>query len=194
MVTMITNMVTKYIQPLLDRLGAREFQRIAAVILGVVVLLCGLIIFWQHRSVGSLVRKIDVVNEERDTIRTVLERAQLVRQEQERVNKILSENPNFKIGGYFNEVLARLRLTGKKVTESKAYADRGENYQERSLTASFNDMNMRELVELVDELGKNERIYTKELQINKSKRSPGTVEVTITIGTVMAKTGEQLED
>ena len=194
MVTMITNMVTKYLQPIFDRLGMREFQRLAAIMLGIVALLTGVILFWQYRSVSSLVHKIDMVNEERDTIRTILEQAQLVGQEQARVNKILSENPNFKIGGYFKEIVTRLRLAGKQVTESKSDAERDENYRERTLTASFNDMNMRELVELVDELGKNERIYTKELQINKSKRTPGTLEVTITIGTVMAKTGERFED
>jgi len=177
-----------------DGMSEREFQRFVAIVSGVTLLAFGLIIFYQYRATSALTYKIGLLNEERDETREILERAQRVSQQQAYANKILRQNEDFKIGGYFKDVLAKLRLAGKQVTETKSTAERADNYREVSLTATFTDMNMREVVELLHELGKTERIYTKELQLTKSKKKPGTLDVSLTIGTIIAKSAERIEE
>jgi ribosomal protein S17E len=55
------------------------------------------------------------------------------------------------------------------------------------LNAKFDTMNMRQLCELLDAVEQNKRIYTKELEIIKSKKVPNTIDVNLTIATLQAK-------
>ncbi len=50
-------------------------------------------------------------------------------------------------------------------------------------------MNMRELSELLNVLEQNKRVYTKELEVQKSRKSPRAIEVQLTIATLQPRTG-----
>ena len=45
-------------------------------------------------------------------------------------------------------------------------------------------MNTRELTDLLQEIERKKIVYTKDLEIDKSKKRPGTLDVSITIATL----------
>jgi hypothetical protein len=151
------------------------------------VLLCLVIIFFYYRSVGVLQRKIKNINSSREEVLTILEKASAVQQQRSMVEETLTKDPDFKIGGYFKNLLVKLNLRDKEIAEETSTADLEENYRKSELSAKFEDMSMRELTELLQEIEQNSRIATNRLEITQSKKKPRTIEVNLTISTLLPK-------
>jgi len=152
------------------------------------VLLAGLIVFYFYSSTIFLQKKIKKINHAReDNVKVLLETASLVAQQRAAVEEVLSKDPDFKIAGYFKTLLIKLNLKEKEVAEETTTTDREDNYRESELNAKFEDMSMKELTELLQELEQNSRISTKRIEITKAKKKPKTIEVQITITTLLPK-------
>jgi hypothetical protein len=153
-------------------------------------LLAAIIIFYYFRTTNMLQKKIKQLNYSREaTVKTILESAQSIEQQRSAVEAILSQNPDFKIAGYFKDLLSKLNLRNKEIqeAESTTTSEREDNYRETELNAKFDDMTMKELTELLQALEKNPRISTKRLDISKAKKNPKKIEVQITITTLLPK-------
>ena len=152
------------------------------------------ITFQYYRKVSSLKAEINTINESRDEIRRLLEKAQLVKKEQKEIDAILGKDENFKIAGYFGDVLAKLGLANKKASDLLVNTPSREGkYQESDLQAKFTGMTMKELTELLQEIDLKKRIFPKELDITVSQKTPGTIDVTLTIATLEPKPKEAKE-
>jgi len=146
------------------------------------------IMYYQLSSVDYWRKRINDINELREEIRKVIDKDQHVLSQRAEVNKMLAETPDFKIDGYFTDLLTKLNLTTHKTLSSVTYADRGDpEYREVLLNAKFDTMNMKQLCELLDAIEQTKRVYTKELEIVKSKKIPNTIDVNVTIATLQAK-------
>lgn len=153
------------------------------------LIFCG-ILYYFYTDTTTLQRKIKNLNRERvERVRAILESAQQIEEQRATVEAILSQNPDFKIAGYFKELLAKLNLKNKEIqeAESTTTTDREDNYRETELNAKFEDMSMKNVTELLQALEQNSRISVKQLEITKSKKKPKTVEVQITITTLLPK-------
>jgi hypothetical protein len=163
------------------------YYYLIGLLVGLLVFSVG-IMYYQSSTVSYWRKRINSINEYREQVRQVINKDQHVLSQRAQVNKMLQENPDFKIEGYFTDLLTKLRLTDHKTIMSPSYADRGDpEYQEVLLNVKFDTMNMRQLCELLDAIEQNKRIYTKELDIVKSKKMPNTIDVNITIATLQAK-------
>lgn len=147
------------------------------------------IMYYQSSQVSYWRKRINNINEYREEIRKVISKDQHVLSQRAEVDKILNDTPDFKIDGYFTELITKLNLLNGHATQrSVTYADRGDpKYREVLLNAKFDTMNMRQLCELLDAIEKKDRIYTKDLEIIKSKKIPNTIDVNLTIATLQAK-------
>lgn len=148
-------------------------------------LLCmGLFFYWYLGKLDSLRTTLQNTNKARLEARKILQQHALVMQQQNEVNAILEKDNDFLILDYFNTLLASLHL---EVYNSKPAHVTEENlnngYIEEKLDAGFTNMNMQQLCQLLDKIERNERIYTKELNITKALKSP-TIDVTLTIATL----------
>lgn len=154
---------------------------------GMLILSAG-IMYYQSSSVSYWRKRSNDINELREEIRKVIDKDQNVLGQRAEVNKMLAETPDFKIDGYFTELIAKFKLEANKTQTSVTYADRGDpEYREVLLNAKFDTMNMRQLCELLDAIEQTKRVYTKELEIVKSKKVPNTIDVNVTIATLQAK-------
>ncbi len=146
-------------------------------------------VYYYYSTIKYWKKQTNEINAMRDEVKVILDKDELVQKQREEVNALLSEMPDFKIGEYFNDLIAKLGLTQNVVTSpSITYADRGDKeYREVLLTTQFDMMNMKQLTELLNEIEQNKRIYTKELEIIKSKKTPNTIEVNLTIATLQRK-------
>ncbi len=178
------------IQAFIDRLEEKQFYQYLAVGLGITCFATGIIVFRSYRNISSVQKKIEEVNTYREQIKEILNKAQQVRQKEKEVNAILAEEEDFKIAGYFKDLLEQLGLTNKLSTRPEVISSTEDAYTEDILTAKFTDMTMKKLTELLQEIEKKQRIYTKELDITASQKTKNAIEVTIAIGTLLPKTKE----
>jgi hypothetical protein len=169
-----------------DTLETKTFYHyMLGYIIACVLLFCTTI-FYFYRSTHSLQRKIKNINNSREEdVRVILETAARVKQQQTMVEEILSQDIDFKIAGYFEELLNKLGIT--KTSSEATTTDREDNYRKSELSAKFEDMTMKELTELLQELEQKPRIATERLEITKSKKKPKTIEVNLTISTLLPK-------
>ena len=170
------------IKNFIDGLDERDFFKYMGIFIGCVCLIISALAFRYYIKIGKLTKEIRNINHMREDVKDVLDKAERVKMQRAEVDSILAENEDFILEQYFEGVRNKLRLTYK--IESRTTAARDEKYQEVALNVKFSDMNMKQLTELLQELEKSKRIYTKDLEIRKSKKRPGTIDVTLTIATL----------
>jgi len=173
-----------------DRIAMLEekaLYRYSTIFLGGIILLLGLLLFYHYRSISSLQKKIADINRmRRRDVQAILSKADYISKQQQDIDALLAEDKNFKIVGYFKEVLDKLKLAEKKVIETPSQIEQ-EQYRESILDVSFDDMDMKQVTELLKELEENRRIFIKKLDILRSKKVPNKLEVNMTIGTFLLK-------
>lgn len=177
--------ILKKTRTFIQELDEKELATYLIAALTAIFLVVSLTIIFYFRRVTNLRKQIVYVNEKREEIKTILNKYEKVEQQQKAVDQLLEENKNFKIRGYFEDLLATLNLKDKKTSDLEATKTEQDNrYIEITLKASLGAMNMKQTCELLDKLEQNKIIYTKELEIAKSKKRPKTVDVMITIATL----------
>lgn len=175
------------IKNLLNKMDSKTFLYSLIGYLGACTLLFTLMIFYYYSSIHSLQKKIKSLNSTREEVLAILETAELVKQQRLMVEETLAKDTDFKIGGYFKNLLIKLNLKDKEIAEETSTADLEENYRKSELNAKFEDMTMKELTELLQEIEHNSRIAMERLEITKSKKQPKTIEVNLTISTLLPK-------
>jgi type II secretory pathway component PulM len=169
----------------LKNVQEKTFYQYLAGALGIIVLLCGLIFFFYFRSVSHIKKEISNLNDSRERAKEILDKAEKVQKQRAAVDTILAQEPDFKIAGYVSDLLAKANLKPTQETAADGYQE--GNYLEKLLTIQLQEITMRDLTALLDEIEQKERLYLKELDINKSKKSPKTIDVTMTIATLLPK-------
>lgn len=172
-----------------ESITEKQFYRYIAIFLGAVFLLISGVLFYYYRSISSLEEQIYEIDSMRQEVKKVLDKAYHVQQQRAEVDKIIAENQDFKIRDYFNKLLGQYGLTDNLKGEVRLeIVEREDNYREVSLHPEFIGLTMKELVELLKEIEENKIIYTKSLDITKSKKIAHTIDVTLTIATLQPKT------
>ena len=177
------------IYSVISQLELKKFQLYQYIFFGVCIVLFLLMGFRFYRNVGTLQKKITFINAEReDTVQDIINDIGRIKQEQNSINKILSEDLDFKIAGYFDQVLQKLALSSKVVTiNTPSQVDVDETYRESVLQAKLDDMDMKQITLLLQALDENQRISTRQLNIIASKRDQAKLEVEVTIATMLLK-------
>lgn len=181
------------IQAYINSLDVHRFRQYVGGLFIVIIVLMVAIAFQYYRTVNRLKSEIATINDTRQEVRTILEKARLVKKEQKEIDAIIAKEENFKIVGYFEDLLNRLGLAQKKLSQEINTAVKEGNYQESILQAKFTNMTMKDITELLQEIESNKRVFTKELDIIVSRKRPGTLDMTLTIATLEPKPKELKE-
>lgn len=172
----------------IKNIDTKQFYRYLFLFLGIFLGLLALILYIHFSSVSTLRKKIKRINTQREITRQILEQHEQVIQQKIRVDEILEKDKNFKIKQYVPQVIQSLNLTAYNTKIGEVIDDDLNNgYREERLDAYFGGMSMKNIVDLLDALEKNERVYTKELSITKSPKGP-LLDVTLVIATLQQKT------
>lgn len=171
----------------LDNLESKDFKRYLLIALAGVILLAGLLMLQYYRSVSALKTKISAINKKRKDVQNMLERFERVKKQQIAVNTILAKEKDFKISQYFENLLEKLAISKNKTQEPETLPkDVLDGYTEWTLYANLANLNTKKLSELLYAIEQEERIYTKELEIEKATK-PSSINVKITIATLEPK-------
>ena len=175
------------IKTFINNLDEKQFYLYLGGLLGTIFLIIVLIISLFYRNVGYYKKQFHLVNEQRQEIQTLLQKNFRVDQQQTKINQLLDENKNFKIGDPFEKLLPQLQLSEKRVSSHTFTLEVSPGYIENDLEARFVDMTMQQLCRLLNELRSYKLVYPKNLEITKSKRTPRTIDVTLVIATLQHK-------
>lgn len=181
-------MILEPIKTFISKTDSKTFFYYTIGYIATCTLLFAVIVFYYYSSIGSLQKKIKNINASREEeVLVILETAALVKQQRLMVEETLAKDTDFKIGGYFKTLLTKLNLKDKEVAEETSTSDLEENYRKSELNAKFEDMTMKELTELLQEIEQKARIATNRIEITKSKKKPKTIEASLTISTLLPK-------
>ncbi len=183
-------------QAYLNSLDQRRFYQYLAGILGAILLCLFLLLFYYYHSISSLKAEADEINDLRQDGQILLNRAQRIKKDQKEIDAVLAQDKNFKIRGYFQDLINKLGLAQKKSKDSEFDVTPGSaqegTYQESILDAQFTSMSMKELTELLQEIELNKRVFIKALDISDSKQA-NSIDVTLVIATLEPKQRETSE-
>ncbi len=139
-----------------------------------------------HHASGKVIKEIANINKLRRQAQQILQKNVVVEQKKQEVESILTKDPSFKIKEFFDQTLEDTGLSSKSTKEPEIGAARNLNngYSEIKLEASFSEITMQDITELILALEKNPRIFTKDLSMSRNKNNPKALDVTITIATL----------
>lgn len=166
----------------IDRTNWYKYAAIAASIF--LSIIAGLLYFY-YSSLSDAQARIAELNESRQEVKAILSKATRVQKQRAEINTILEEDPNFKIKQFLQDVMTQLGIVADFAGETRI--DHENNYQEDIVTYQITGISMKQLTEFLNEIDENKRVFTKELDITKSKRAPHTIDVNITMATMMPK-------
>jgi hypothetical protein len=179
--------ILKRVQEFITRLDMQQFYKYLAAIVGIFLVCIGIVSFLHYRRVGNLDRKLRRINQQRDEARSNLQEHALVKQQQADVDAILDKDRDFRLVRYFLSVIDKLQLRNNLTQEPTPITeDLNNGYTEVRIIATFANMNIKQVADLLYEIDKNDRVYTKELLLVKSLKSP-TLDVTLVIATLQPK-------
>lgn len=144
---------------------------------GLAVLITFSILFswFYYRTINRIYTDIELINEQRSDIKKILGRAQRVSYQKKEVDKLLAQDKNFKIKGYLQTILTQLNLWDKKTDMSGIqFVDDKDGYITDTIKLELATISMKDLTELLQVLEKNPRLYLKNVEIKKSKKTNGT--------------------
>lgn len=175
------------IQTKIASLDEKTWYQYLAITAGFLFLLIGLILYFYFSSTSKWEDRINEINESRIETKRLLDKAEKVHKERAEVIAILAEDPNFKIKEYIQDVLEKIGIFGNVTTGNVTQIARADNYREDVATYQINSITMKQLTEFLNEIDENKRVFTKDLDITKSKKIPHTIDVDIRIATLMPK-------
>ncbi|HTM05983.1 MAG TPA: hypothetical protein VL201_01975 [Patescibacteria group bacterium] len=170
-----------------QRTDIKVFKKYMLILLGIVTAIFSFITWRYYTGIAFYKKKISLLNDMREEVRAIRQNMVQVQTQRSRVYEMLQEEVDFKIAGYFNDLLVKLNLFDNKKTEETSQIDREDSYRESELVASLTNMNMKQLTELLYELEQKKRIYIKKLDIEKSKKGKNQLDVTLIIATLLHK-------
>lgn len=168
------------IKQFIDNLDEKDFQKYAVVALVIILALFGVLAYRSYSAIATLKKRNGVVNQSRRKVKEILTEYELVQQQQKYVEDILLKTKDFKIVSEFDQILASLGLSNAKTQDSEPNAeDVLEGYSEIKLLVTLTGLNTKQLADLLLAIEKQERMYTKELEVEKNSDNNLTVKITV---------------
>lgn len=173
----------------IDAWDQKEFRNYMLIAFGIVIALLALIMFLYYRNIASYRTRMTAINKHRTTARDLVTRYDLVKKLQVGVDVILAKEKDFKISQYFEQLLQKLGLTSNKTQDVETMSEEVLDgyYTEWTLYANLTNMNTKKMTELLHAIELEERIYTKDVEVERSTTNPNAINVKLTIATLEPK-------
>ncbi len=151
--------------------------------IAIIIALAGLL-FWHYRSITYNQQLLKKLAKERLETQQILTNYNLLKQQEDEVETILNQNPDFRIIEAYNNIISTLNLQNYTTGNPEPIEDRIENYIERKLAINLNNISTQQLVQLLEEIEKYERLYTKALTITNKTPKNKAIDASVVIATL----------
>ncbi len=176
-------LLLEYIRDYIGRYDDRQLKKAAVIIATALFFMTGYLFYVRHKNTEDFLRHISSLNKERVRTQKSVSFRSLLKNERQDVDLLLNEDKNFRLLDYFNILMKEIGIIPSSDPQVGAPRDLDMGYNEIELTALFMNIHMKQLVILLENIDKNKRIYTKELIIDKSQKTP-TIDIKLTIATL----------
>lgn len=159
------------------------YKYFAAFFAGLFVLL-SLSFYLHYNRVHKYLADIKNVESMRAQTKKILSDYKAVTAQKEKVEEILAENKEFRLGEAYQAILEKTGLLARQTDQSTPTA--GESIGGKTefyLTSHFEGMNMRQVTDLLLAIANVPQMYVKDLVIKKEPNTPA-VDVDITVATL----------
>ncbi len=178
--------ILENIQSFFKNLNKQDFLKFLSIFFAAITGIFALMIYLHYYRVSSYLEELDKAKSEVEKTVQIIKDHKKVVQQNKQVDDILKKtDKNFRIVEAFENISKKLNLESKReatellATEGTIIADKVE----QKLTIKFNGINTKDLTNLLKEIAKIERLYPKELSINKNKDNK-TINIEITVATL----------
>lgn len=169
------------------KLQPSDFKKIILLILTVSFALMFLIGFNLFRQKSSYLTELKKTYALRDEASTLIDKNNLIKKQKDIVNTMLEETSTFKLIQFFDNTTDALRLNQYVERKNISIVDlENKDYSKIILDSKINNLNMKQLADLLSKIDENERVLIEKLEINKSNKLP-SVDVELTISTLQPK-------
>lgn len=179
--------ILERIQTFFETLDIKTWYRLIALYLAILVVLCAGVLFLYYRTTSRIINTMSDINDARMNVRSILKKAQRVYSQRAEVNKIIKEDPDFILPQYLQEVMNKTGIAAFLNTINATQIDREEQFRETIATVTFSGTTMHHLAEFLQIIDQNKRLYTKELEVSRSKKTPHSIDVTVVITTMQPR-------
>lgn len=185
------NPIINKAQSFLNSLDEKRFLKYVYIIIGTLVLTSAFLTYRYFSKVNYLQDEWRKLNKTRREAQVLLTRDTLVKKQKDSIDEILKKGKNFRIMQYLDHVLNNLGLKNNKgevkgPTISPLKNIQDQDYVEIKLEVGLKNINIKQLTDFLNEIEKNDRIFSKSLEIINSKKTK-TIDAKITLGTVQFK-------
>jgi hypothetical protein len=171
-------------------LDKKQFNRLALGLIAGALLLLGGTIYLQFRRARFFKKEMTAINVNRTRIKEILEKNEQIKMQQKRAEEILAKDKQFKPKEYLEILLNKLQLMSNLKSSQLNTNDleklRAQGYEEVRIEFELININTKQLVDLLSELEKNDRIDIKKVEITKTKQQP-TISAILIISTLQHK-------
>jgi hypothetical protein len=156
----------------------------AGFFLGTLLIISG-IFYYYHSAVADLNEQIETLNKNRSDMRGLFEREARVKKQEAEVNKMLKEDTGFLIGEEFKKICTKLNLQPTGEPTQGNTSQLSGKYTEYTLSARFENIDMKQVCDLLQEIDAIKQLYTKSIDIMRTQGMPAKLNVTLVIGTLL---------
>ena len=174
----------------IENADERELYTYYAIIGGIIFFLFGLLTYYHYSNVSWYNRELNKLNKQRTITRQILQDSKMVKAQQQKVEQILAQNKDFRIGEAYQTIIRNGNLASKLVDQSAPTT--GESISgktEVQVTSKLKNMSMKEVTDFLVMIASVPQLYTKEISIQKPFGKP-SVDVDITVATLEPSTTE----
>jgi hypothetical protein len=160
------------------------FAYMVGFLLGVLLIIGG-ITYYYYSAVGDLNEQIETLNKNRSEMRALFGRETRVKKQQADVDKMLREDTGFNITEEFKKISTKLNIPPITEPTLGESVQLGGKYREYTLSARFENIDMKQICDLLEEIESIKRLYTKSIDIVRTQSTPAKLNVTLVIGTLL---------
>lgn len=148
------------------------------------VILFGLTIYLHYRKVSYYQTALKSVENMRNQTKKIISDFKAVTAQKEKVEEILAQNKNFRVGEAYQLILEKTGLISRQTDQSTPTS--GETTSGKTeifVTSHLAGINMKQLTDLLVDIAEIPQMYVKDLVIKKNPTSPA-VDIDITVATL----------
>ncbi len=162
-------------------LDSRQFMQHIGVFLGFCLLSGGGAVYYIYTLRSGYIEELKQLHVTTVKSRKIISDYEIVQNEEERVRGLLDDNKTFNMKSYFEQFCKQNNINPEFGWDTDSRSIEGNDaFDEIILQAQFNNQTTEKLVSVLNNLDKNEIVYTKELEILREEK---TISFTLTIAT-----------
>ncbi len=185
--------VASYLKSFFENLDQKQFQQYMLIVFVMLLLVASFVIFQFYSATNALRIKMNNINEQREQVRDILNKAHLLLQKKNEIKELFEEDKSFKIAQAFKEIIEQVGLSNKIQSDLvPTQEDKPGDYGEIILAGQLSDIDMKQITDLLAAIAKKKRIYIKNIDMVRAKKGQNSIDMSITIATLYPK-NEQAE-